>query len=216
MTSPVTELTVLPWELGLIHNAAMETSAQAKSSVCTGWELPPLILYPFKCQPCPVSFTEIDPCAEEGRRELESRYSEMCMLCYLGRDLDRWLRQCVEMASGRPHADGLGESSFVNLLLFDPPAAVIRKMHDWNVPNFQLVFSRAIGLNSVYPVPPAAARVSEPLLRSFHLYADALFEARVRLAPGAEIRHEDFDLEIYSSGEYTRLLEREWLADTLE
>ena len=194
----------------------MESLAEAKSSVRTGWELPPLILYPFKCQPSDVSFAEIDPCPEETRRGLESRYAEMCMLCYLGRDLDRWLRQCVEMVAGNPHTDGLGESSFVNLLLFDPPAAVIRKMHDWDVPNFQLVFARAIGLNSVYPVPPAATGVSEPLLRSFHLYADALFEARVRLAPGAEIRHEDFDFEIYSSGEYARLLERDWLADATE
>jgi len=140
----------------------------------------------------------------------------MCMLCYLGKDLDRWLRQCVEMAVAHPHPGGLTEGSFVNLLLFDPPAAVIRKMRDWDVPNFQLVFSRAIGLNAVYPAPPRPSCVSEPLLRTFHLYADALFEARLRLEPGSEIRHEDFDFEIYSSGEYARRLEREWSTGAAE
>ncbi len=175
-----------------------------------------MILYPFTCQPRCVSFTEIDPCPEETKRELEARYAEMCMLCYLGKDLNRWFRQCVEMAATHFHADGLAESSFVNLLLFDPPAAVIRKMHDWDVPNFQLVFARAIGLNAVYPAPPPPSCVSETLLRTFHLYADALFEARLRVEPGSEIRHEDFDFEIYSSGEYARLLELGWLAGAAE
>ena len=194
----------------------METSAQAATPARCGWELPPLILHPFTCQPRHVSFEEIDPCPEETRRELEGRYAEMCMLCYLGKDLNRWLRQCVEMAGAHPHPGGLTEASFIDLLLFDSPAAVIRKMRDWDVPNFQLVFARAIGLNTVYPSPPPPSCVSEPLLRSFHLYADALFEARLRLGAGSEIRQEDFGFEIYSSAEYARLLERGWLAGATE
>ena len=66
------------------------------------------------------------------------------------------------------------------------------------------------------PLRPPPSCVSEPLLRTFHLYADALFEARLRLEPGSEIRHEDFDFEIYSSGEYAPFVEREWLAGAAE
>jgi len=132
------------------------------------------------------------------------------MLCFLGKDLDRWVGQCVEMSGKNPEMDGASEASFISLLLFDPPEAVTLKMSQWKVGNYQIVFSRALGLNLVYPFPPDAKAVSESLLRNFHSYADALFDLRLKMSPGAELSGKDWHFEIYPSGEYSKLLERSW------
>ncbi len=132
------------------------------------------------------------------------------MLCFLGKDLDRWVGQCLEMAPGGPDLQGVKEASYISMLLFDPPESVTRKMHEWGIGRYQIVFSRALGLNLVYPFPPVAQALSESLLRNFHIYADTLFDLRLKMGAGEELHGQECQFEIYASNEYSKLLERSW------
>lgn len=174
--------------------------------------IPPVILHPFGDRSGTDRIAAALGADRADGAYLESRYAELRMLCFIGKDLNRWLEQCVELANADPelHGTGLSEASFINLLLFDAPASVVKKLESWEVGNYQLIFSRALGLNAVFPHPPGAGQVSEALLRGFHHYADALFDARLKFLPGAEIEGAGFHFELYASGEYAQLLEEAW------
>ena len=77
----------------------------------TVWVLPPLILHPFNERVAPSTLLENSKAAlmlsglipsdgtdeeELKRRLLSGRYSEIRMLFFLGKDVFRWLDQCVE------------------------------------------------------------------------------------------------------------------------
>jgi len=173
------------------------------------WELPPLILHPFDTRTALTKIADAGLASEADQRYLEGRFAELRMLCFLGKDLDRWLGQCVEVAVSLGLKE-FSEASFVSMLLFDPPPNVPRKMTEWGVGNYQIIFSRALGLNTVYPFPPGVDSISEPLLRHFHHYADTLFDLRLKTFAGAELCGAQCQLEIYASSEYSRLLERSW------
>src|SRR5258708_35718868 len=81
------------------------------------WELPPLILHPFNERVEPSTLLQSSKAAlmlsglipDEGidreglkRRLLSGRYAEMRMLFYLGKDVFRWLGQCVEWGQRVP------------------------------------------------------------------------------------------------------------------
>jgi hypothetical protein len=132
------------------------------------------------------------------------------MLCLIGKDLDRWLGQCLEVASRDPELAGLSECNFIAALLFAPPMPVVQKMHGWGIKNFQLLFSRAIGLNAVFPEPPSTDDVSEAFLRDFHRYADALYDARLKSENSAVVLDNLFTFEVYASSEYLLRLETSW------
>jgi hypothetical protein len=193
----------------VIHN---ETDPQAiMESTGILRELPPLILYPFDQRPDPDERSQSQYYDPLTKRYLEIRYSEFRMLCLIGKDLNRWLEQCVEVAAVDPELAGLRESSFVEVLLFAPPTPVLQKMRIWGIKNFQLIFSRAIGLNAVFPHPPSASDVSESFLRDFHKYADALYDARLKVEETAATQNENtFTFEIYASGEYSSYLQKAW------
>lgn len=172
-------------------------------------ELPPLILHPFDQRSSADESCQDTDCNPLSKQYLEARYHEFRMICLLGKDLNRWLEQCVETAARDPKLAGMAECNFVAILLFAPPVPVIQKMRLWGVRNFQLIFSRAIGLNAVFPNPPSANEVSESFLRRYHKYADALYDAR-RNAEEVPETQGTFTFEIYSSDEYTLHLERIW------
>jgi hypothetical protein len=174
-------------------------------------ELPPLILYPFDHRPSPGEQARIEGYDAPAKPHLEARYAEFRMLCLIGKDLDRWLGQCVELASRDAGMTGLAECDFIAALLFAPPLPVLQKMRAWGVKNFQIIFSRAIGLNAVYPHPPQAADVSESFLRDFHKYADALYDVRLKAESNPPIHENEFTFELYASGEYSSYLEKTWL-----
>lgn len=132
------------------------------------------------------------------------------MLCLIGKDLNRWLEQCVEVASRDQDLAGLSECTFIAVLLFDPPQPVVQKMSSFGIKNFQIIFSRAIGLNAVFPHPPFANEVSELFLRGFHRYADALYDARLKSEDTAVTLEGKFTFEFYASGEYSSYLEKNW------
>ena len=87
----------------------------------TVWDLPPLILHPFNERIAPSTLLESSKAAlmlsglmpNDGadpddlkRRLLSGRYAEMRMLFFLGKDVFRWIDQCVEWAERVPE---LGE-----------------------------------------------------------------------------------------------------------
>jgi hypothetical protein len=174
-------------------------------------ELPPLILHPFNDRD-PVAILEAFGDDQTQLAKLTGRYTELRMLCFIGKDLNRWIEQCVAVTSRNPETADITETDMIGLLLFNPPAAVSKKLLQWGVENYPLVFSRALGLNAVFPHPPGPDQVSPAFLADFTLYADALFESRIKRNPGSGATCEDFDFELYASAEYTARLEEAWAA----
>lgn len=170
-------------------------------------ELPPLILHPI------AGYGEAlqeGSAADAASRRTAVRRLEVKMLCCLGKDLNRWLEQCLEFAAGDPDLGELREGHWIDLLVEDPPEGVIRKMQTWGVSDFRTIFARALGLTVVFPDPPAGEQLSETFVRDFAVYADALYRARRQALPATAAEAHSFRFEVYASGEYARLLEQAW------
>lgn len=202
----------------------------ATPTTCLGetlWELPPLILHPFNERVPPSALLDNskaalmlsgliphDGTAEEElkRRLLAGRYGEIRMLFFLGKDVFRWIEQCVEWAERNPAVQNgdICAQSFVNLLTSSPPAAVRDKLIGWGVADHASIFSRAIGLNVMFAEPPAFEGLSEEFLRNYHRYADALHRCYLAMEPHRTLTSAHFRFELYASGEYSRMLESEW------
>jgi hypothetical protein len=191
------------------------------------WELPPLILHPFNERIPPSALLENSKAAlmlsgvmpsdgtdphELRRRLLAGRYCEIRMLYYLGKDVFRWVEQCVEWAESEPELAGrtLPGQSFGGLLTSEPPRSVTEKLVRWGVADHAAIFSRAIGLNAVFAAPPPFEKLSELFLTNYHRFADAAFRCYMELEPHDPIGCANFRFELYASGEYSRLLESEW------
>ncbi len=166
----------------------------------TVWELPPLILHPFNERVPPAALLENSKAAlmlaglipDDGtdpealqRRLLAGRYSEVRMLFFLGKDVFRWIEQCLEWAEREPQLQSaeLSGQSFAALLTGDPPEAVKAKLLLWGVADYGSIFSRAIGLNALFAEPPPFDRLAEEFLRSYHRYADSLYRCYMDLHP---------------------------------
>jgi len=194
------------------------------------WCLPPLILHPFNERVPPSALLENSKAAlmlsglipNDGTEEealklrlLNGRYSEMRMLYFLGKDVFRWIEQCVEWAARIPE---LGEAelesqSFAGLLTANPPDNVRQKLTGWGVADYVSIFSRAIGLNAVFAEPPAMAALGEEFLRGYHRYADHLFRCYMEATAHRSILNANFRFELYASGEYSKILESQWSAE---
>jgi hypothetical protein len=170
------------------------------------YELPPLILHPIAGN---GELLQEGPAADEENRLMAVRRLELKMLCCLGKDLNRWLEQCLEFAATDPNLRELRERNLIDLLVEDPPDSVVRKMGTWGVTDFRAIFARALGLTAVFPEPPANEGISEAFVRYSAIYADALYRARRQaLQPGTG--RPSCRFEVYASGEYAGLLERSW------
>jgi|SRR5579863_4091396 len=201
----------------------------ASSEAGTSWELPPLILHPFNEQVSPSALLNNSKAAlmlsglmprdgtdseELARRVLAGRYSEVRMLFFLGKDIFRWIDQCMEWAERIPalRQSELYHQSFAGLLTESPPAAVSEKLIQWGVTDHLAIFSRAIGLNALFAGPPGLDLVSEGFLRGYHRYADFLYRCYMDSQPHRRIEAANFRFQLFASGEYSRLLESEWEA----
>ena len=128
----------------------------------TVWVLPPLILHPFNERVPPSTLLENSKAAlmlsglipndgsdqeELKRRLMAGRYGEIRMLFYLGKDVFRWLDQCVEWAERTSDLEGadIHRQSFAGLLTANPPEPVREKLVCWGVADYTSIFSRAIG-----------------------------------------------------------------------
>ncbi len=189
--------------------------------------LPPLILHPFSDSSGPGKLVESSraslmlqgllPSGEASPRELEhrlleGRFFEMRMLVYVGRDLMRWIEQCVEFAAHQGEMRGLDiqKQSFLGLLVESPPQPVVDKLRQWGVVDYKAIFSRAIALNCIFAEAPERETLADEFVRNYYRYADQLFTSYRRAAACADLDASQFDFDLYASGEYTRMLERQW------
>lgn len=190
-------------------------------------KLPPLILHPFSDAGGPGKLVESSranlmlqgllPAGENSsddldRLVLEGRYCEIRMLFYVGKDLVRWIEQCLEHVERHPelHLPCVSFQSFAALLIDEAPAPVISKLKKWGVADYRTIFTRALGLNAMFADAPARETLSDDFIRNYYRYADQLFTTRQGTAPFADLAGRGFDFEIYASGEYSRMLERAW------
>lgn len=191
------------------------------------WDLPPLILYPFNEHVSPAALLENSRAAlmlsglvsNDGtdpeiltRRLMAGRYSEIRMLFFLGKDIFRWLEQCHEFAQRVPvlHEARVVRQSFAGLLVAHPPRNVQEKLTVWGVADSASVFSRALGLNTLFVCPPELDLLAAEFLNHYYRYADHLFRCFLESEPHTAITAANFRFDLYASGEYSRLLETEW------
>jgi hypothetical protein len=193
----------------------------------TVWDLPPLILHPFNERVPPSTLLENSKAAlmlsglipSDGsdqedlkRRLLAGRYSEVRMLFFLGKDVLRWIDQCMDWSERVPELASaeIRRQSFAVLLTTSPPAPVKEKLIRWGVADYVSIFSRAIGLNAMFAEPPSFEGLAEDFLRNYHRYADFLYRCYMESQPHQNIDSKNFRFDLYASGEYSRLLESEW------
>jgi hypothetical protein len=190
-------------------------------------KLPPLILHPFADASGPHKLVESSraslmlqgllPAGQQSagdleRTLLEGRYQEIRMLFYVGRDILRWIDQCVEHVNRDPTLvlTALRPQSFASYLVQNPPAEVCVKLKKWGVADHKSIFSRALGLNVLLADMPPQETFSSDFLRNYHRYADQMFHCHLGQTVFADPSLLGFDFEIFASGEYSRMLEREW------
>ncbi len=193
--------------------------------------LPPLILHPFADASGPGKLVESsraslmlqgllpsgDLTAEQlEQRLLDGRYCEIRMLFYVGKDLLRWTEQCAEHIERHPQLEGCGytSQSFISLLISKTPAKIQAKLRRWGVADYRSIFSRAIALNTIFADVPSRRILSDQFVRDYYKYADQIFNFMMQ-GSRTEL-DESFDFELYASGEYSRILEREWNSSTPE
>lgn len=205
----------------------MSKMATTPTSPSRTWKLPPLILHPFAEQAGPDKLVESSraslmlqgllPQGNVSREELDERllsgrYCEIKMLYYVGRDLIRWIDQCLDVA-GRDEelkSSGMCFQSFAALLVDEPPKLVREKLKKWGVADYRSIFSRALGLNAVFADLPEKTQLTEEFIRHYYRYADQLYLSRQLMWSFGSIQAAQFQFDLFASGEYSRMLEREW------
>jgi hypothetical protein len=193
-------------------------------------KLPPLILHPFADAGGPDKLVESSraslmlqgllPTGERTTEELdksllEGRYCEIRMLFYVGKDLVRWIEQSLEHMERQPgfRDTGIKFQSFAAYLVQSTPPIVQAKLRKWGVADFKSIFMRALGLNAILSEVPERGILADDFVRNYYRYADSIFLCRQSQTPFTDIAHMNFEFEIFASGEYSRMLEREWSED---
>jgi hypothetical protein len=193
----------------------------------TSRKLPPLILHPFADNAGPGKLVESSraslmlqgllPTGERSaddleRALLEGRYCEIRMLFYVGKDLLRWIEQCLEFVERSPDLAGAGikYQSFAAYLINHTPPEVQAKLRKWGVADYKAIFSRALGLSTVLAAAPDRNTLSDEFVRNYYRYADQLFASRQGETIFEDISNFGFEFDLFASGEYSRMLEREW------
>lgn len=198
-----------------------------KATLKGNWKLPPLILHPFSGDRGAERLLEgsraslllqgLVPNKDQDPHELtrimlRGRYQEIKMLYFLGKDLVRWMDQCLDTI-GRVDElmhTGIREQSFSALLVESPPERVSTKLKLWGISDQRAIFSRAIGLNSLLVEAPEAGTLTATFVQNYHRFADHLYICYQHLAPFTPIEAENFDFDIYASEEYSQMLSHEW------
>ncbi len=193
-------------------------------------KLPPLILHPFSDSASPsrlmqgsraslmmqgllpnehLTFDELEELLIDGK------VCEIRMLYYVGKDLLRWIEQCVEMLDREhsPPDEAVDARAIAAFLIEDTPEPVREKLRNWGVQDYKSIFSRAIGLNSVFGDAPERNTLAEEFIRNYHYYADQFYSAWQSAQGSPRVRAEAFEFELYASAEYSRILERQWSQD---
>lgn len=189
--------------------------------------LPPLILHPFADSAGPDKLVESSraslmlqgllPAGERtsedlDRALLDGRFCEIRMLYYVGKDVLRWIEQCLDHIEHEPELKALGirYQSFAAYLIHNTPAPVQAKLRKWGVADYRAIFTRALGLNAMFSDSPGRNLLADEFVRNYYRYADQMFLCRQGQAQFPDIGDLGFEFDIYASGEYSRMLEREW------
>ena len=208
----------------------MSALAPTKNRV---WKLPPLILHPFSDASGPNKLVESSRASlmlqglvpndqftvdQLDRKLLDGRFCEIRMLFYVGRDLQRWIDQCLEVLQREPALEkgGIEGQSLSAMLVDEPPDAVRQKLQKWGVADYKAIFSRALGLNVMFAEAPSREALTDDFIRNYYRFADQMFACRQSLRSFTRISSANFDFELYASGEYSKLLEREWSEGAFE
>jgi hypothetical protein len=208
----------------------MQTSPSTSTVAPSLRRLPPLILHPFADAGGPDKLVESSraslmlqgllPTGERTTEELdksllEGRYCEIRMLFYVGKDLVRWIEQSLEHMERQPgfRDTGIKFQSFAAYLVQSTPPSVQAKLRKWGVADFKSIFMRALGLNAILCEVPERGILADDFIRNYYRYADSIFLCRQSQTPFTDIAHMNFEFEIFASGEYSRMLEREWSED---
>jgi hypothetical protein len=206
------------------ENNSMSTAPYRADRV---WKLPPLILHPFSDSASPQKLVQSSRASlmlqgllprESFSLEqlqnilLDGRYCEVRMLFYVGKDLVRWIEQCTETLGREAELQsaGIEWQSFAQLLVEDSPMAVRDKLKVWGVADYKSIFARAIGLNAVFAEAPERSALAEDFIRNYHTFADRMFACKQGERRFASILSADFPFDLFASGEYSRMLEKQW------
>src|SRR6202451_2337421 len=179
--------------------------------------LPPLILHPFADAGGPSKLVESSranlklqgllPQGEASREDLDralldGRYSELRMLFYVGKDLARWIEQCLEFVERHQEElpRGICFQSFAGLLIQDAPSSVQAKLRKWGVADYKSIFSRALGLHTMFAIAPLREMLSDEFGRFYSRYAAQIFQTKQAESEFTPISSREFDFELYSSG----------------
>lgn len=190
-------------------------------------KLPPLILHPFADSTTPnklmagsranLMLQGILPNENLSSGELreillESRVCEIRMLYYVGKDLLRWIEQCVETVSTEEawRGSAIEPQTFALVLIEHAPAAVQEKLRLWGVQDYRSIFARAIGLNTVFGDAPNREMLAAEFIRNYDEYADQLYATWQHSTAFERPKPDSFTFELYASAEYSRMLERQW------
>jgi hypothetical protein len=182
------------------------------------WDLPPLILHPFgRGLEAASSFDSIKLAlhlagiGEPGVDKeplLRGRYTEFRMLSLVGKDVMRWIAQCVDFA-GRDrvlmHA-GIRPQSFADFVVNRTPPLVAARFESWGVTDYRRVLSRSIGINAVFPNPPDSSVIAAEFLEDYYAYADSLFTCYRGLQVFTPLEPASFGFSLYTSDEYLSTL----------
>ncbi|MBV9405809.1 MAG: hypothetical protein JO211_10725 [Acidobacteriaceae bacterium] len=195
------------------------------------FRLPPLILHPFsgaedtsvlmESSRASLALQGFLPREDVSRQDLDQqlirgRYAELRMLFYIGKDIMRWMEQCVECTQSSTLFEGrrIGPETFAAFLVQHVPAHVRTKLEGWGVLDFCSLFRRSIGLHAVFADFPKAEALAPDFLRRYHRHLDQWFEQRVRDSACDRPEPEEFTFDLYASGEYTLMLEQSWGNDS--
>ncbi|MDQ6760114.1 MAG: hypothetical protein M3Z32_09655 [Acidobacteriota bacterium] len=191
------------------------------------WKLPPLILHPFSDAKGPRKLIESSrasmkmrgllPTGDYTRSELEGmlfegRFSELRMLYYVGKDINRWAEQCLDCIRRRDAglAPQIRAQSLVTLLIQNTPAHVREKLQKWGVADYRALFSRGLGLNLIFANAPERSALTEEFVHNYHRYSDQVFCSYQSETSHTVLDPALFHFDLFSSGEYSRMLERLW------
>jgi len=203
------------------------TTTSSLLSSTTVRNLPPLILHPFaaaggrdkleESQRASLMLQGLLPAGDRSeddldRALLDGRFSEILMLFYVGKDLARWIEQCLEHIARQPDLRdaGIRYQSFADMLVNHTPAEVQSKLRRWQVADYRSIFMRALGMNTLLATAPERHSLGDEFVRNYYRYADQLFLSRQNQATFTNIEDMGFEFEIFASGEYSKMLEREW------
>lgn len=188
------------------------------------YQLPPLILHPFTESAATVRVLESaratltmlrEGGAEDAALEqqvLEGRFTELRMVFYVGKDVRRWMDQCLDYCARQPElaARRIPRQSFAKLLIEQTPADVAEKLRNWGVIEYSRIFSRSIGIYNQFREPPGIEELQTDYLRYYYRYADYAYSAWQDMRKAPKLDVEDFPFTLYASGEYARMLEDQW------